>query len=302
MATLKMRSLLLRQRHLLLLSVPAVALVFVFNYLPMYGVIVSFKNFRIGNTILDAPWVGFRWFVTFFNSPFAWRIIRNTLLLSLGLIIFAFPDSILLALLLNEIRSMRYKRIVQSVTYLPHFISTVIVVGMLKELASDQGLFNDIVRGLGWEPINFFAKPGWFRPLFIGSDIWQQIGWGTIIYLAAISSIDPGLYESATIDGAGRFQQAIHITLPSIMPTVTILFLLRLGNFFSISFEKVLLMYNPAIYETADVISTYIYREGIQAARFSYSAAVGLFLSVISMIILIISNFLVRRSNGNSIW
>lgn len=284
------------------MSLPAFALLFVFHYIPIYGIVIAFKQFAIGRGITGSPWVGLKWFELFFSNPLSWRIIRNTMLLAWWSLVIGFPAPIILALLLNEVRNAAFKRTVQTVSYLPYFVSTVIIVGMLKELASLGGLFNQIVTMFGREPINFFIQPEWFRPLYIGSEIWQTLGWGTIIYLAALSGVDPQLYESAIMDGAGRWRRMVHITLPSLAPTIVILLILRVGAFFAQDFQKVLLMYNPLTYESADIVSTYIYREGIENARFSYSAAVGLLLAVVAFVFLAITNLIARRTTETSLW
>ncbi len=293
---------LVAQRYLVFLALPAVLVVFVFNYIPIYGIVISFQNFSVGRGVWGSPWVGLHWFERFFSNPLSGRLIRNTFLLGFLSLVITFPLPIILALSLNEIRSTAFKRSIQTISYLPYFISTVIIVGMLKDFSSAGGLFNRLIIMLGGDRTLFFSRPEWFRPLFIGSEVWQTVGWGSIIYLAALAGVDPQLYESAVLDGAGRWRQLWHITLPSILPTVSILFILRSGAFFAVDFQKVLLMYNPLTYETADIISTFVYREGIENARFSYSAAVGLLLSVMAFVFLSASNALSRRLSGNSLW
>lgn len=248
---------------------PAFVVVLIFSYLPMYGVLIAFKNFTIIKGVWGSPWVGFKWFKLFFDNPMWWRLMRNTVLLGFYSLLFGFPAPIILALLLNEIKFNPLKRTIQTISYLPHFISIVIIVGMLKELASLNGLFNNLIVRFGGESILFFSESEWFRPLYVVSGIWQNIGWGAIIYLAALSGIDPELYESAVIDGANRFRRAMHITIPSILPTISILFILRIGGILSADFQKVLLMYNALTFETADIIATFVYREGILNARYS---------------------------------
>ena len=226
----------------------------IFHYLPMYGIVIAFKDFRAGLGILGSPWAGLKYFRQFFESYYFLRLIRNTFLINLFDLFWGFPAPIILALLLNELRSNSFKRVVQSISYLPHFISVVITVGFIVDFFSHKGLINNFLSMFGMTPINFLIEPSWFRTLYIGSGIWQGIGWGSIIYLAAISGIDPGLYEAATIDGAGRFRKISAITIPSIMPTIVILLIFRIGGMMSVGFEKVFLMYNPSTYETADVI------------------------------------------------
>lgn len=227
---------------------------------------------------------------------------KNTLLISGYDILFAFPAPIVFALLLNEVRRTGYKRIVQSLTYMPHFISVVVVVGMMFDFLSSDGLINQLLISIGADKIQFLQSPEWFRTLFIGSGIWQHIGWNSIIFIAAIAGIDPALYEASRVDGAGRWKQALHITLPGILPTIIILLVLRIGNVMNVGYEKIILMYNPMVYESSDVISTYVYRKGILDASFDYSSAVGLFNSVINLTLLFAANYASRRINGSGLW
>lgn len=277
-------------------------LVFIFKYMPMYGVIIAFKDYNVFQGMLESEWVGLRWFRLFFDNPMALRVFKNTLLLGLYNVIFSFPLPIVLALLLNELKAEWFKRTVQSISYLPYFISVIIIVGMLKELTSLNGLFNQWLEFFHIEPINFFGRPEFFRSLFIGSGIWQNLGWGTILYLAALTNIDPALYEAAHMDGANRWRKMLHITLPGMAGTVVILLILTIGNMFDADFQRVLLMYNPATYSTADIIGTYIYREGLESARFSYATAVGLFVSVISFVLLLTVNKISGKYSENSLW
>ena len=292
----------LKNRYIYLMLFPAIAYYVIFHYFPMYGVVIAFKDFRAGLGIMRSPWAGLKHFEQFFSSYYCWRLIRNTILLNIYDLIFAFPAPIILALLLSELRSNKYKRIVQTVSYLPHFISVVVVVGFIGNFFSQNGIINSIIIKFGAGPISFMLESKWFRPIYIGSGIWQDIGWGSIIYLAAISAIDPQLYEAATIDGAGRFRKIVHITIPSILPTVVILLIFRVGGMMSVGFEKVFLMYNPSTYETADVISTFVYRSGFRQAQYSYSAAVGLFNTIVNFILLVIANYTSRALTENSLW
>ena len=288
--------------YLLMVALPFLYYV-IFHYLPMYGIIIAFKDYRVGRGFLGSEWVGFKWFVQFFYSPYFWRLIKNTFALSALNIVFGFPAPIILSLFFNEMKSRRYKKIVQTVSYLPHFISTVIVVGILYNLFSvNGGLVNVLLERLGKQPINFFSISKWFRPLFVGSGIWQEMGFGTIIYLAAIAGIDQALYDAASVDGCSRFMKNIYITIPSIMPTIVILLILNLGRILSVGFEKIILMYTPVIYDVSDVISTYVYRQGILNAEFSYSTAIGLFNSVVNLIFLISFNHIARKVSETSLW
>ncbi|QNK59531.1 sugar ABC transporter permease [Paenibacillus sp. PAMC21692] len=290
-------------KYIYLMLLPVVSYYLLFYYVPMYGVQIAFKDFSPLQGITNSDWVGFKYFIEFFDSYYFWRVTRNTVLLSLYNLLLAFPAGIILALLLNLIQNQVFKRTVQSITYVPHFISLVVVVGMMVDFLSRDGLINQIMSFVfGIEPISFFLEPGWFRTLFISSGIWQNVGWNSIIFIAAIASIDPTLYEAGKMDGAGRWRQLLHITLPGIMPIITILFILEVGMLMAVSDEKILLMYKPSTYETADVIGTYVYRKGVLGADFGYSAAVGLFNSVINFVLLVIANQTSKKYTGNRLW
>lgn len=281
---------------------PVLAYYIVFHYTPMYGAIIAFKNFSPGLGIWGSPWVGFRQFKDFFGSVYFGRIFSNTIKISFTSILFGFPAPILLALLLNELWSKKFTRVVQTVTYLPHFISVVVICGMVKSFTNDNGLINDIIVMFGGERKTLLNDPDLFVPIYIISNLWQELGWSAIIYIAALSGIDQQLYEAAKIDGAGKCRQVLSITLPGILPTVMIMLILEIGSVMSVSSEKILLLYHPTIYKTADVISTYVYRKGIQETNYSYSTAVGLFNSVINFTLLVCSNRLSRMLSGNSLW
>lgn len=293
-----------RNRYIYLMALPALIYYVIYHYWPMYGSIIAFKDFSPTAGILGSPWAGLKYFEQFFSSVYFGRILRNTLVISFYSIIWSFPAPILLALLMNEIRSELFKRTVQTVTYLPHFISTVIICGMIVDFTSMKGLFNYFIELFGGQAQNLLMNANLFRPIYIISGIWQEVGWGSIIYLAALTGIDNSLYEAARIDGAGRFQQMLHITLPGIAPTIIIMLILRMGQVMNVGFEKVMLLYNPATYEVADVISTFVYRKGIVEASYSYSAAVGLFNSVINFIMIIFANWVSRRCGDGetSLW
>ncbi|THF77777.1 ABC transporter permease [Cohnella fermenti] len=293
---------LLSQKYLYLLVLPGFLLVLVFNYFPMYGILVAFKKYSVAKGIWDSPWVGMKYFDMFLSNPMALRTVKNTVLLGLYGLLWGFPAPIILALLFNELRILWFKRFVQTVSYFPHFISTVIIVGMIKELTSLDGLVNQVTGLFGMDPVNFLSESQFFRTIFVSSGIWQGIGWGTILYLAALSGVDPTLYDVASIDGANRWHKMKNISLPSIMPTTIILFILAIGGILGNDFSKVLLLYNPGTYETADVIGTYVFREGLQGGRFEYAAAVGLMLSVVSFIFVAITNGIVKRFSDSSLW
>ena len=246
-----------------LIALPVVIYLFLFAYRPMYGVIIAFKDYRPSLGIWNSPWVGLKHFRAFFTDIYFVRLLTNTVSISLLNILFGFPAPIIFALLLNEIRSTAYKRTIQTISYMPHFISTVVICGIIQSFCLSDGVFNDMIVLLGGTRSSLLANPKLFRPIYVASGIWQQLGWNSIIYLAALTSIDQELYEAARIDGASRFQQALHITIPGIMPTIVMLFILRMGSVLSVGYEKILLLYQPMTYETADVISTYVYRKGI---------------------------------------
>lgn len=292
-----------KDRYLLVLVAPVIIYYFIFNYIPMYGAIIAFKDFSPGDSILFSKWVGLKWFREFFRSVYFGRLISNTFILSGLSLIFSFPVPIIFALLLNEVKRKHLKRVVQTVSYLPHFISLVVMVGIMSNfLSPSDGIINNFLRRLGMEPINFMGEPAWFRPLYIGSGIWQSFGWNSIIYMAALTSIDPQLYEAARIDGCNRWQEMRHITIPGLMPTAIMLLILALGNLMNVGFEKIILMYSPATYNVADVISTYVYRRGILSAQYSFGAAVGLFNSIINFILLITVNKISRRYTQIGLW
>lgn len=293
---------LLQQRVLILMLLPAMLITFIFHYIPLTGIVIAFKKYNVAKGIWGSDWVGLRWFEMFFKNPFSPRILKNTILLGVFSFLWTFPAPIVLALLFNEIKHSWFKRLAQTISYLPHFISTIIIVGMLKVFASETGLFNEVVAWFGQMPIQFFAEPGWFRTLFIGSGLWQGIGWGTIIYLAALAGVPNDLYEAATIDGATRWKKVWYITIPAIMPTVMLLFILSIGGIMGTDAQKVLLMYSPLTYETADVLDTYIFREGIEGGQYSYTAAIGIFTSLISFFLLYLTNWISRKVSENSLW
>jgi len=283
------------------LILPVVFLV-IFRYLPMAGNIIAFRRFRPGGSLFGDYWVGFYYFEMFWNDPTFWRVFTNTIIIGALSLAIVFPLPIVLALLLNEVRVRKFKRLVQTITYLPHFMSIVIVAGIVFQLTSLDGTINQIIRAVGAEPISFMQDASWFRPIYIGSEIWQTVGWGTILYLAALTTIDDQLYEAARIDGANRWQQTWHVTIPGITPTMVVLLILNIGSFLAVGFEKILLLYNPLLYPTADVISTYLYRVGIASGSYSYSTAIGLFEAIIGLTLVLSANAISRRLVGSSLW
>ena len=270
-----------------------------FHYLPLYGVLIAFKDYKIAKGVWGSPWVGFKWFEKFLADPYFWKLVKNTLLLNIYGLLWGFPVPILLALMLNEVTNAKFKRAIQTVSYLPHFISTVVVCGMVMNFLSLDGIINQIIAAFGFDKIQFMVLPEWFRTIFTASGIWQTCGWTSIIYLSALTSVDQEILEAAMIDGANRFQR---ITLPSIAPTISIMLIMQIGRLMSLGYEKIILLYNGSTYETADVISTYVYRRGILSADFSYSTAVGLFQSVIGVILLVASNQISKKLSDSSLW
>nr|WP_309119535.1 ABC transporter permease subunit [Paenibacillus sp.] len=283
---------------------PVVVYFLLFEYKPMYGALIAFKNFNPYQGVWDSPWVGFKHFLHFFESHYFVRLLRNTLLLSVYSLVFIFPASIAFALLLNELRLKRLKSVVQTLSYLPHFISLIVIAGMIVDFTQPDGIMNRVLMAVGFisEPISFLILPEWFRTLYIGSGLWQSVGWNSIIFLAALAGINPSLYEAAVIDGADRWKQLVHVTLPGILPTILILLILNIGSLMNVGWDKIILLYNAATYETADVISTFVYRRGIINADYSFSAAVGLFNSAINFALLLLANRISRKTTENSLW
>lgn len=284
-----------KERYLLL--IPGVTFFIIFRYVPMAGIVLAWKQFTVTGGLFGSPWAGWKYFERLFTAPDFARVLRNTVFINGVLrMCIAFPMPIVFALLLNEIHNMRYKRVVQTISYLPHFLSWVVVASLIRPLAASNGPLNLLAGGVGLNtPILFLQRPGWFLVIITLSDIWKGVGWGSIIYLAAITGIDPSLYESAEIDGARRFQKMRYITLPSITFVIVILFLLRLGNILELGFDQIFNLYNPLVYEVGDIIGTYVYRIGIQDFRYSFATAVGLFQNMIGLLALVGANWIVKR-------
>lgn len=287
---------------LYLMALPAIMYFVVYCYAPMAGLYIAFSDYKFTSGIFSGDFVGFEWFIRFFQGPYFVRLLRNTLLLSLETLIWGFPMPILFALVINEIRSKPFKRVAQTVTYLPHFISIVVICGLVVDFTSLDGLINTIITACGGQPIAFLTKPEWFRTVYVTSEIWQTFGWNSVIFLAALSGIDTQQFEAARLDGASRWQQMIYISLPSIMPTIVTVLLMRVGHLMSLGFEKVFNLYSPATYETADIIATYVYRQGILSANYSSAAAIGLFNSVINLILVVMMNKVSRKLSETSLW
>lgn len=284
------------------MALPVLAFYMIFCYKPMYGAIIAFKQYTPGLGIWKSPWVGLDNFRYFFSNPDFIRILSNTLRISLSLIIFGFPTPIILTLLFNEIGNKQFKRVAQSVSYIPHFISLVVICGLIKTFVADGSIIQQIVHAFDGRDGSLLNRAEMFLPIYVISNIWQNIGWDSIIYLAAISSIDPQLYEAAQVDGAGKWKRMLHVTLPGLAPTIIIMLILQLGNILSVGYEKIILLYNPLIYDTSDVILSYVYRMGFESMDWSYSTAVGLFNSVVNFVIIILANTISRKVSDTSLW
>lgn len=288
---------------LYLLMIPGIAAVLVFRYAPMYGASIAFKDYRILEGIAGSPWVGIEHFARLFASEKFWSVLRNTLLINLYNFVFQWPLPIALAILISEVRSVPFKRVTQTITYMPHFLSWVVIGALFIDLLSPQtGIINKLVTALGGEPILFLASERWFRPVLVISNAWKVTGWSTIVYLAALQSIDPELYEAATIDGASRLRKILHISLPGILSTIVFIIMLRLGAAMNSNVEQILMLYNPLVYEVGDVLSTYVYRVGLGRMEYSYTTAVGLFQSVVGFTLIMVANAISKRLGERPLW
>jgi putative aldouronate transport system permease protein len=296
------RQSLAREWQLYSLAIVPVAFFVIFRYLPMIGNVIAFRRYQPGGSIFGDEWRGTHYFKLFLNDPTFWHVFGNTIILGLLTMLFCFPLPIVLALLLNEVRNRFAKRFVQTISYMPHFLSIVVVAGLIFQLTSVDGSINAVLKAVGHQPIPFIQQPGWFRTIYVSSEVWQTVGWGTILYLAALTTVDQDLYEAARIDGASRWRQTWHVTLPGIRPTMVTLLILNMGTFLAVGFEKIFLLYNPLTYPTADVIPTYLYRIGVVSGSFSYAAAIGLFESLIGLVMVLSGNFISRRAVGTSLW
>ena len=285
-----------------LMAVPVLLYFLIFKYGPMYGAIIAFKDYNPSSGIMGSPWVGFKHFADFFSSTDFSRIVRNTLTISIGTLIFSFPVPIIFALLLNEIKSKAFSKVTQTITYLPHFISMVIICGMIKDFTMQDGLITQLLAKFGMPAQNMLNNKDLFVPIYIISDIWQSFGWGSIVYLAALTGVDQSLYEAASIDGAGKFRQVWSITIPAIMPTIITMLILRVGGLVSVGHEKIILLYNPLTYEKADIISSYVYRRGLNDFAWSFSTAVGLTQSLVNCLLLLLTNYMSNKLAETSLW
>jgi putative aldouronate transport system permease protein len=292
-----------KYRYLVILFMPAVAYYAVFCYAPLYGIQIAFKNFIFRLGVMKSPWVGFDNFKLLFSMGSFWEVFRNTIVISFMKLIFGFPAPVIFAILLNEMRARRFKKAVQTISYLPHFVSWVILGGLFVQfLSPSTGPINIILKNMGLRPIYFLADKTWFRPVLVLTSIWKGVGWGSIIYLASLAGIDPQLYEAAEIDGAGRFRKAISITLPSLVPVITIMLIFSVGGIVKDDFDQIFNLYNPAVYSVGDVLSTYTYRVGLVDMKYSFSTAVGLFTNVISFMLIVATNAITKRINEYGLW
>ncbi len=292
-----------KQRYLLLLFIPAVVYFIIFHYVPLYGVIIAFKDYKFNKGIMGSAWVGLEHFRTLFGMESFWQVFRNTIIISVWKFVCEFPLTIVFALLLNEITQTKFKKVVQTISYLPHFISWVVMGGILMQLLSPStGPINQAIKALGGEPIYFLADTHWFRPVLVLSTVWKNIGWGSIVYLAALSNVDQEVHEAAMIDGASRIQRIIKITVPEIMPVITIMLIMSVGKLINDDFDQVFNLYSPAVYSVGDVLGTYTYRSGLVDMEYSFATAVGLFKNVISVILVVGTNMICKRINDYGIW
>ena len=292
-----------RDKLLYLLLILPITVYVLFYYKPMFGLQIAFKNYNVFQGISESPWVGFEHFKTFFHSPFFGRTLKNTLMLSLYNMLFAFPAPIILALMFNEVQKIKFKKFVQTCTYIPHFISVVIVASLVTSfLSPSSGVINTIISAFGGEKVYFLTKPEYFRTIYTVMGIWQGTGFNSIVYLSVITAIDTSLYEAAMIDGANKWKQITNVTIPSILPTIVMMFIMRLGNILNVGYESIILLYQPATYETADTIGTYIYRVGLENSQYSLATAVGLVNGVVGLILVILSNTISKRVTEYGLW
>ncbi len=291
-----------RNSLIYIMLIPIVVYYIIFKFGPMFGLSIAFMDYKPARGFLGSNFVGLKHFKNFFTNYYFGRLMKNTIRISVCSLM-TFPAPIILALLLNELKSRHFSKIVQTITYIPHFISTVVICGIIVKLTSSSGAITAILHDLfGVEKISLLNKPSNFIPIYVISDLWQTIGWNSIIYLSALVAIDQELYDAAKVDGAGRFQQVLHVTIPCLLPTIIIMLILKMGKIFDVGYEKIMLLYNPAIYETADVINTYVYRKGLIDAQYSYSSAVGLFNSIVSLFLVTLTNKISKKLNGTSLW
>lgn len=286
-----------------LLFIPVILFYLIFHYAPMYGALIAFKDYKIMKGFSGSEWIGFRNFIDLFNTPSFWEVFRNTIIISCLRLLFGFPAPIILAILLNEITNSVYKKLIQTISYLPHFLSWVVLAGIFTQfLSPSTGLVNQVITMFGGKPVFFMGAPDWFRFTLITTGLWQSIGWGSIIYLASIASINVEMYEAAVVDGANRLQQIMYITLPSLVPVITITLILSMGSIINAGFDQIFNMYNPNVYRVADIIDTYVYRKGLAGMEYSFASAVGLFKNIIAISLIFTTNAVAKRVNEYGIW
>lgn len=292
-----------RDRFLYLLLIPFLLWFLVFKYLPMWGIQIAFKDFSVFKGITDSPWLGFDHFIEFIGSEYFLRVLKNTIIISLYGLLICFPAQIILAIMISEVTCTMFKKTVQTLTYLPHFVSVVVVAGIVTTfLSPSNGLFNIILEKLGMEKIYFLTEPQYFRGIYTTMNLWKETGFASIVFIAAIAGVDTQLYEAAKIDGANKFRQIIHVTIPGILPTIVVMFIMKVGSLLSVGYESIILLYQPATYETADVISTYVYRSGLIDGRYDFATAVGLFNSIVALVLVIASNKISKKVTETSLW
>ncbi len=292
-----------RDRLLYFLLIPFLLWFLVFKYFPMWGIQIAFKDFSVFKGINDSPWLGIDHFVEFISSEYFLRVFRNTVIISLYGLLICFPAQIILAIMISEVAHDKFKKTVQTLTYLPHFVSVVVVAGIVTNfLAPSNGLFNVILDKLGMEKIYFLTEPGYFRGIYTAMNLWKETGFASIVFIAAIAGVDTELYEAAKMDGANKFKQILHVTIPGILPTIVVMFIMKIGSLLSVGYESIILLYQPATYETADVISTYVYRSGLIDGRYDFATAVGLFNSIVGLILVITANKISQKVTETSLW
>ena len=291
-----------RNRWLYLMMVLPVAYFIIFKFGPIYGLQISFRDFRVRRGIWGSEWVGLKHFRQYLTNPGFWILVKNTILLGIGQVLFVFPIPIIFALLVNEVRSKKGQRLIQNISYLPHFVSVVVVASMVTTFLAKDGIINKIIAMLGGSGHLFMQDPKWFRPVYWISNLWQEMGWSAIIYSAALTNVDEQLYEAAVIDGANSWQQTVHVTLPAIKPTISIMLIMAIGNIMSVSFEKVLLLQNALTYEVSDIISTFVYRQGLSGGQYSYSTAVDMFSTVTNFVLILVANRVCKLLGETSLW
>lgn len=291
-----------KNKVLYIMMIPVLAYFLTFCYAPMFGVIMAFENYKPGKGIFGSEWVGFQNFIDFFQSYYFWRLLKNTLVISLKDIAISFPLSILFALMLNEVKHQKFKKTVQTISYLPYFISLVVVCGLVKDFTESGGFISNIIASLGGPQNGILSEPSYFQSIFVWSNVWQNLGYNSIVYISALAAIDPQLYEAARVDGANRLKQILYISLPGITPTIIIMLILRVGSIMTVSYQKIILLYGPSTYETADVISSFIYRKGLINNDYGYATAVGLFNSLVNLVLIIATNKLSQKYTETSLW